>query len=108
MGREDAGGGAGQRRTRPAQEPDTRDGARGAGVGRAGGGRGRGPGGGEERRQGRVSRGPLRGRTPGPRLRLRVHAAPAPLLAGPGLTPCRVRPQRATSAKTPFPGEATF
>lgn len=58
MGREDAGGGAGQRRTRPAQEPDTRDGARGAGVGRAGGGRGRGPGGGEERRQGRVSQGP--------------------------------------------------
>lgn len=61
-----------------------------------------------QRRQGRVSRGPLRGRTPGPRLRLRVHAAPAPLLAGPGLTPCCVRPQRATSAKTPFPGEATF
>lgn len=58
MGREDVGGGAGQRQTRPAQEPDTRDGARGAGVGRAGGGRGRGPGGGEERRQGRVSQGP--------------------------------------------------
>lgn len=108
MGREDAGGGAGQRRTRPAQEPDTRDGARGAGVGRAGGGRGRGPGGGEAEAAGPGVPGPLRGRTPGPRLRLRVHAAPAPLLAGPGLTPCRVRPQRATSAKTPFPGEATF